>query len=125
MKKSMTLPVAVAVAIIGCVLAVSASVTTSKMQQGLEQERYKRLRTEEALQKAQMTVKALEAEFIRSQKKIEGIEKILNQGRTNADQLMSQLQSVNQEKEKLQQQLQELQEKMNTQQNVVAPEPGI
>lgn len=117
MKKTLTLPVAVAVAVIGFVLAISASVTTSKMQQGLEQERYKRLVAEEQLQKSQMTIKAMDQELVTAHNKIQGIEKILNQGRTDSEQLTSQLQNVTQERETLKQQIQQLQDQMKAQQN--------
>jgi septal ring factor EnvC (AmiA/AmiB activator) len=111
-KKTMTLPVAVAVAIIGCVLAVSANVTTSKMHQSLQQERYRRLSAEDQLQKAQITIKNMNEELVTSRAKMEGIEKILNQGRTDSQQLEAQLQGVNQEKQALQQQLQQMQDQL-------------
>ena len=66
--KNMTLPVAVFVAIIGCVLAVSANVTTSKMHSDIEQERYKRLAAEEQLQKAMGMISQLKVQLTDSQR---------------------------------------------------------
>ena len=111
MKKTMTLPVAVAVAIIGCVLAVSANVTTSKTVEDLKQERYKRMVAEEQLQKAKNDVSALSEQLFDSQAKIESIERILNQGKTEPQQLEQDLSAAQAEKSSLLQQLQEMQER--------------
>ena len=111
MKKTMTLPVAVAVAIIGCVLAVSANVTTSKTVEDLKQERYKRMVAEEQLQKAKNDVSALSEQLFDSQAKIESIERILNQGKTETQQLEQDLSAAQADKASLLQQLQEMQER--------------
>ena len=110
-KKTMTLPVAVAVAIIGCVLAVSANVTTSKTVEDLKQERYKRMVAEEQLQKAKNDVSALSGQLFDSQAKIESIERILNQGKTETQQLEQDLSAAQADKASLLQQLQEMQER--------------
>jgi septal ring factor EnvC (AmiA/AmiB activator) len=110
-KKTMTLPVAVAVAIIGCVLAVSANVTTSKTVEDLKQERYKRMLAEEQFQKAKNDVSALSSQLSDSQAKIESIERILNQGKTVTQKLEQDLSAVQAEKATLLQELQEMQER--------------
>ncbi len=110
--KSMTLPVAVAVAIIGCVLAVSANVTTSKMHQNLEKERYKRIVAEEQLQKAQATIKAMGAELKAAQAKIGSIEEILNLGASAKKDLEAKLKNVETEKQQMSTQIQQLQKKL-------------
>jgi len=104
-KKTLTLPVAVGVAILGCVLAVSANVTTSKTIEDLKEERYKRMLAEEQLQKAKNDVTSLNTRLVETQNKIQGIEKILNQGRTEAQKLEQQLSAIQQEKATLMQQI--------------------
>ena len=99
--KSKALPVAIFVAIVGCVLAVSANVTTSKIQQDLEQERYKRFHAEEQVQNMQ-------AELAASQSKIAGIEQILNTGATASEDFKSQLDSLTQERDSLLQEIKQL-----------------
>ena len=106
--KKMTLPVAVAVAIIGCVLAVSANVTTSKMNDNLDQERYQRMLVEKQFQKAQGTIKELQNELKASRAKIQSIEQILNQGESATADLKAQLEAVAKEKETLRQQIEAL-----------------
>ena len=119
--KNMSLPVAVFVAIVGCVLAVSANVTTSKMHRHLEQERYQRMLAESQLQKADNTIKALKKELSATQDKIAGITQILNQGQTAAENLKSQLKGMAQEKDSLSQEIQQLQSELNQQRTQAAP----
>ena len=108
--KNITVPVAVAIAIIGCVLAVNASVNMSRIDQVLEQERFNRLSAEQKLQTAQKNIKQLVAELEDSRKKIKNIEDIINQGRTTTSDLQAQLQKEAEEKAKLMGQVQQLQQ---------------
>lgn len=108
----MTLPVAVVVAIIGCVLAVSANVTTNEIHKDLEEERYKRIAAEQLIQKSQNRIKQLESTMINSQQKLDAIAKIFDEGRTTTADLETKLQSVTQEKEMLKKQIQLLQTQM-------------
>ena len=103
--KKMTLPVAVAVAIIGCVLAVSANVTASKAQQSLNQERFRRMSIEEQLQTALSKVKGLQAQLAETQKKIGSIQGILDEGNSARADLEKQLKEMAEQKAALQQQL--------------------
>ena len=107
--KSMTLPVAVAVAIIGCVLAVSANINAIKLQDNLKEERYRRISTERQLQAAENTINGLNADLNKAQSKINGIQQIVNQGQTSNSDLKTQLDQIAKEKELLQQQLQNMQ----------------
>jgi len=107
--KNMTLPVAVAVAIIGCVLAVSANVTTSKMHQNLEKERYKRIVAEEQLQKTQAKIRSMGSELKAAQAKIGSIEEILNLGASAKKDLEAKLQGVEDERAQMSSQIQQLQ----------------
>ena len=107
--KKMTLPVAVAVAIIGCVLAVSANVTASKAQESLNQERFRRMSIEENLQTALSKIKSLQGQLAEKQEKIDSIEGILNQGNSALADKEKQLQSMAQQKQALEEQLKALQ----------------
>ena len=108
--KNITVPVAVAIAIIGCVLAVNASVNMSRIDQTLEQERFNRLAAEQKLQTAQKTIKQMLSELEDSRKKIKNIEEIINQGRSTTSDLQAQLEKEAQEKTKLMGQVQQLQQ---------------
>ena len=68
-KNNRLLPWAVGVAILGCVLAVSANVTTSKIHDNLDKERSVRLTVEQQLQAANDRIRALETRLAESQKK--------------------------------------------------------
>ena len=115
--KIKVLPWAVGVAILGCVLAVSANVTTSKMYDSLNHERHVRMQSEQNLQIASATIKTLEARLAESQKKFESIEAILNQGKATANDLQAKLDQVMQEKESLAKKMTELE------QQAAAPKP--
>ena len=106
--KNRVLPWAVGVAILGCVLAVSANVTTSKMHESLIRERHARLETEQYLQTAAAKIQSLQSQLAESQQKFDNIQAILNQGKTAANDLQSQLDKALQEKEILAQKMSEL-----------------
>jgi septal ring factor EnvC (AmiA/AmiB activator) len=112
--KNITVPVAVAIAIVGCVLAVSASVNMSRLDQRLAQERYTRLAVEQKLQQAQKVIKQQAADLKDSQAKIGNIENILNQGKSTASDLKAQLDKQTKEKAALAQQLQQLQSQVQS-----------
>ena len=95
--KNRTLPVAVAVAIIGCVLAVSANVTTNEIHKSLNQERYKRMVAEEQLTQANNELKKMDAALQDSQTKLDSIEKVLNNGKSKTSDLESRLQTLSDE----------------------------
>lgn len=116
--KNMIVPVSVAVAIVGCVLAVSANGTTSKIHQDLHQERYQRLLAEEQLNKSQMTVKSLQSELEETRDKLAGIKEILDKGQSD---LKSQINQMQQENQALMTQLQQMQAAPAPQQEPVPP----
>ncbi len=119
--KNKTLPVAVFVAILGCVLAVSANVTTSKIKNLYDTEQYKRLTAEQELQKAQGYIAKLQDELKASQDKLGGIESILNKGKSQTDDMSSLIQTLQQERDALKVKLDEV---MKAQaQAVVVPQP--
>jgi len=120
--KNKTLPVAVFVAILGCVLAVSANVTTSKIKNLYDTEQYKRLTAEQELQKAQGYIAKLQDELKASQDKLGGIENILNQDKSKTEDMSSLIQTLQKERDTLKMKLDEA---MKAQaQAVVTPQPA-
>ena len=107
--RNRVLPWAVGVAILGCVLAVSANVTTSKIHENLANERHLRMILEQQLQGASQKIQVLERHLAESQEKLGGIEAILNQGKDTTNDLRARLDSVTKEKERLAQQMVQLQ----------------
>lgn len=106
--KKMSLPVAVFVALLGCGLAVIANVTTSRMHEKLEGERYRRIAVEEQLQKADQMIVQLKVELAEAKNKIASIQSILS----GTENLKDQLKAVDAQKRALQKQIQELQQQM-------------
>ncbi|MCR4336245.1 MAG: hypothetical protein NUV91_00345 [Candidatus Omnitrophica bacterium] len=107
--KNMTIPVAVAVAIIGCILAVSANVTTIKVRENLDRERYKRFAAEESLQKTQTQLQRLEAELSLANGKLTSIEDVINEGKSVRSDLQNEVDRLQEEKTLLEGQIQSLQ----------------
>ncbi len=103
--KNATLPIAVGVAILGCVLAVYANLNSSKLSKDLDEERYKRLTAEQQLQNAQQKIGTAEAELGDAKSKMASIENILTNGKTAEKQLMGQLDELKMQNEALKQQL--------------------
>jgi len=100
-KNNRLLPWAVGVAILGCVLAVSANVTTSKIHDNLDNERLVRMTYEQQLQIAKEKIRVLEIQLAVSNRKFESIAAILDQGRNTTNNLQSRLDAVTKEKETL------------------------
>jgi septal ring factor EnvC (AmiA/AmiB activator) len=88
----------------------------SRLDQRLEQERYKRLAVEQNLQQAQNVIKQQSAELKDAKDRMTNIESIINQGKTTASDLKAQLDKEAQEKSALAQQLQQLQSQLKTMQ---------
>jgi peptidoglycan hydrolase CwlO-like protein len=109
--KNRLVPVAVGVAILGCVLAVSANVTTSKIHQNLLEERYQRLETERALQQAVGKIESLDVQLNDYYQRLSGIQEILTQGTSTTNSMKDQLENVRQENETLKSEVKALQDK--------------
>ncbi len=107
--KNATLPVAVGVAILGCVLAVSANVSSANVNKMLEVERYNRITAEQRLQKAQQQISGLEAELGNAKSKMTSIEQILTDGKMATEQVATEMETIKQERDALKQQLESLQ----------------
>ncbi len=99
--RHMIVPGAVAVAIVGCVLAVRANVTTGRMHGDLGQERYKRMVAEEQLQKSEDATRRLEMELAKERNKIKGIQGILHIGQVDNKTLKAQVASMDVERASL------------------------
>ncbi len=111
--KSIILPGAVIVAVIGCALAINATITTNKMQGNLDQERYKRMVAEEQFQKARGAIRTLTIEVEDSREKIQGIQKWLAIGKSMNEDLKRKVASINKEKESLQKERESLAARIN------------
>lgn len=124
--KKVTLSVAVIVAVIGYILAILASVNTSRIHERLEAERYRRIAIESQLQKAEETIGLLKSDMSDARGKIDGIQRILNGEATDNTNLKDQLKSVAAEKDALKQKVRELEQKVaaNQMKEVDLPSPG-
>ncbi len=105
--KSRALPVAVAVAVICSILAVSAGVNTGELQSKFTDEQYRRLSTEKLLQESQAMISRLQMEVEASRRKIASIEQVLNEGKTQASDLEAQVGELQEQKAALEEQLQQ------------------
>lgn len=107
--KNISVPVAVAIAIVGCVLAVRASVSMGKIDDNLKAEQYRRIKAEQNLQIAENSIGQLKAQLAETSGKLQTIEQVLNQGRTRASSLEVQLKEVAHEKSQLATQIEQMQ----------------
>lgn len=103
--KKMTLPIAIFVAILGCVLAVSANVTTMKIHGSLRQEQFKRIKAEQQLQAAVNDIRLMKQQLTESRNALDGIRAILDSDRNASDALQAQLNKMKQEKKSLESQV--------------------
>jgi peptidoglycan hydrolase CwlO-like protein len=99
--KNNVLPIAVGIALIGCVLAVYANLNSSKLNTTLDNERSKRIAAEEQLSKAQQQIGSLQKDLGDAKSKMASIEKILNDGK----ELAVELEAIKMEREMLKQQV--------------------
>ena len=92
-----------------CVMTLISNQITGRMQEALNQERYKRITAEENFNKAASKINSLENELAGVRDKIQSVQTILEEGKqTNAD-LESHLESVTKAKETLENKIDELQ----------------
>ena len=91
-----------------CVMTLISNQITGRMQEALNQERYKRITAEENFNKAASKINSLENELAGTRDKIQSVQTILEEGKqTNAD-LESHLASVTKAKEALEKKIDEL-----------------
>ena len=99
--KKMTLPVAVFVAILGCVLAVSANVNTMQIHDKLKMERYHRIQAENQMQNLQQEMAFIKKQAAQSLDDLARIQSILSNYDTEKTTLRQELQQMSQERDKL------------------------
>ena len=90
------------------VMAVISNQTVGRVKQDLDQERFKRMTAEENLNKANMKIGALESELMSTQDKIQSVQTILRQGKSETTDLKTQLESMTKTKETLEKKIDEL-----------------
>jgi peptidoglycan hydrolase CwlO-like protein len=110
--KNLTVRISVVVAVIGCVLAVLASVNMGKTNTSLAEERYKRISAEQNIQQANIYIQQQRAQLAETQNKLKGIEGIINQGQSTASTLKSQLEEKEAQTQSLQAQIAQLQQSL-------------
>ena len=108
---------------IGAILmTLSSNQVTSKFHQELDQERYKRLVAEENLSKAATKISSLESELSGTREKIQSVQAILQEGKAQANDLKSQLDSVVSAKATLEKKIEELKKDQAAQVKAATPE---
>jgi len=107
--KKMTLPVAVFVAILGCVLAVSANVTTMQMHDHLKKERFRRIQAENKMQKMERDLMAIRQQASQSNDDLAQIQDILSKRDTEKSAMKEQLDQLTAQNQALVQELQGMQ----------------
>lgn len=113
MKNNLILPVSIGVAILGCVLAVSANINAIEIKKNLEKERYQRMDVERRLQDSMQKAGFVQRELGHAERKISDIQNIINAGQASTNQLKSQMESTAKENEALRQSVKKLQDDLN------------
>ena len=103
--KNTTLPLAIGIAVLGCILAVYANMNSGDLKKVLDEERSKRFAAEQQLLKAQQQVVTLEVKLGDVTSKMSSIEKILTDGKQVEKNLLEELDVARKEREVLMQQL--------------------
>ena len=106
--KNKILTVAVVLTIGACLMAISATRSSAKVQEILDQERYSRMTAEEKLEKASAKLTSLQSQLNDANNKIQGIQAVLDQGRSSNADLKAQLESVTKLKASLERKIEEL-----------------
>lgn len=115
----MSLPVAVFVAILGCVLAVSANVTTMQIHDQLKKERLRRFQAENTMQKMAQELKIIKSQANQYNQDLASIQEILGKRDTEKNAMKKQLDSLNEQNQVLLDQLDNLKKLRDPK----APEP--
>ncbi len=113
--------VVVSVVAVGCFLmALTANKSASQAKQELDQERYKRFNAEQNLTDANKRVNALESEIASLRDRVQSVQTILDEGKTQANDLKAQLETMNKTKELLEKKIEDL----KASSNLPAPAPA-
>lgn len=108
--KNTVLPLAIGVAVLGCVLAIYANMNNGSLKNILDEERSKRFAAEQQVIKIQRKVGSLEMQLGEAKSKMSSINKILSDGRQVEEDIMAELETIKKEREILKQQLAEQKE---------------
>ena len=106
--KNQILAVSIILTIGACFMAISSTNSASKVQEGLDLERYNRMVAEEKLEKANSKMISLQTELDNTKSKIQSIQAVLDQGKSTTSELKSQLDSVTKLKDSLERKMSEL-----------------
>ncbi len=107
--KNVILIAAAILTVSSCLMAISSSQTSRKIQQSLDQERYIRMTAEEKLNDLTGQNNALKAELDVANGKIQSIQAVMEQGKSVNSDLQAQLDSISQIKQSLEKKLTEIQ----------------
>ena len=91
-------------------LAIRYNLSAANSQKDLNQERFNRMTAEETLEKASARIFSLEAELARTQSKVKGIEKALEQVSAVNSDLKGRLDKASEIKDKLDSKIKELEQ---------------
>lgn len=108
MNKNILLPIIVGVALLGCFLAVNANF--GALKQNLNLERYNRLEAERKLDKAMKDSYQLEQKLSDAKRKLEGIQNIVDEGQSAANELKSTVENTAKENAELKLTIKKMQE---------------
>ena len=101
--------IAVMVLMVGfLVMAFSSNQAVGHIKRDLDQERYKRIVAEENLSKSSAKINTLETELASTRDKIQSVQTILQEGKTETSDLKVQLERVTRAKEALEKKIEEL-----------------
>ncbi len=123
MKKSIVLPLIVSAVVLASLLAINANWGALKQKLTLEQG--KRLVAESKLDAAVKTSRHLEDQLADAKKRLEGIQNIVNQGQSTANQLKSTVETTAKENENLKMAIKKLQDDLAASQKAEAQKAAV
>ena len=91
-------------------LAIRYNLNASNAQKDLNQERFNRMTAEEGLEKANARISSLEAELARTQSKVKGVEKALEQANAVNGDLKGRMEKALEYRDKLDAKIKELEQ---------------
>ncbi len=110
MNKNILLPSFVGVAVLASVIAINANV--SSMKKNIDLERYNRIEAERKLDMAMKNSQRLDEQLKDAKRKLEGIENIVSEGQSTANELKSKAAMSAKENEALKEAVKKLQDEL-------------
>ena len=108
--KATIIVLAVMVCVFSAGLAIRYNLNASNAQKDLNQERFNRMTAEEGLEKANARISSLESELARTQSRIKGVEKALEQANAVNGDLKGRMDKAMEYKDKLDAKIKELEQ---------------